>query len=70
MTQHELNDLKKLAKFLWDQAELLEKDSDDRLKDSDLSEWNRLRAKAEAYKYTSTLLTMKLEKLQQNGNKQ
>lgn len=69
MTQHELNELKKLAKFLWDQAELLEKDSDDRLKGSDLSEWSKPKARAEAYKYTSTLLTMKLEKLQRNGNK-
>jgi len=70
MTQHELNELKKLAKFLWDQAELMEKHSDDRLKDSDLSELSGLRAKTEAYKYTSTLLTMKLGKLQRKGNKQ
>ena len=69
MTQHEFNELKKLTKFLWGQAERLERDSDARLKERDFSERSRLRAKAEAYKHTSTLLTMKLEKLQRNGNK-
>jgi hypothetical protein len=70
MTKHELSELKKLAKFLWNQADLLERDSDDRLKLSDLSGWSRTRAKAETYKYTSTLLSMKLKKLQRSGNKQ
>jgi len=70
MTKQEFNELKKLAKFLWNQADLLEKDSDDRLKVSDLPGWGITRAKAEAYKYTSTLLSMKLEKLQRDANKQ
>jgi hypothetical protein len=70
MTKHEFYELKKLAKLLWSQADVLEMESDDRLRATDLSEWGRMRTKAEAYKHTSTLLSMKLEKLQRNGNKQ
>ena len=67
MTKQEFNELKRLAKFFWNQADLLEKDSDDRLRVSDLPEWHRMRAKADAYKYSSTLLSMKLKKLQRSG---
>jgi hypothetical protein len=70
MTKQELNELKKLAKFLWRKAALLERDSDDRLKVSDLPGWSITRAKAEIYKHTSTLLSMKLERLQRCGKKQ
>ena len=69
MKKQELNELKKLAKFIWNQAEIDERDSDDRLKASDFPEWSSRRARAEVYKQTSTLLSMRLESLQRNGDK-
>jgi len=69
MTKKELNELKKLAKFLWNQADFLEKDSNNRSQAADLIEYSSRRARADAYRHTSTLLSMKLEKLQGNRNK-
>ncbi len=70
MTNQELNELKKLAKFLWNQANLLEKADTNRQQMVDLVDYSSRRAKADAYRHTSTLLSMKLEILQRNGNKQ
>lgn len=69
MTNQELNELKKLAKFLWNQANLLEKADTNRQQMVDLVDYSSRRAKADAYRHTSTLLSMKLEKLQGNRNK-
>jgi hypothetical protein len=69
MTKQELNELKRLAKFFWNQADLLEKDSDNRLQADDVTERSRRRAQADVYRYASTLLSMKLEQLQGSGNK-
>jgi hypothetical protein len=69
MTKQELNELKRLAKFLWNQASLMEKDGNNRLRAADLIDYSSRKAKADAYRHTSTLLSMKLEKLQGNRNK-
>ena len=55
MTNQELNELKKLAKFLWNQASLLEKADNNRQQMVDLVDYGSRRAKADAYRHTSTL---------------
>jgi hypothetical protein len=69
MTNQEVKELKRLAKFLWNQADLLEKDSNNGLQVADLIDYSNRRAKADAYRYTSTLLSMKLERMNGNENK-
>jgi hypothetical protein len=67
MTKQELNELKRLAKFFWSRARLLEKAGDNRLHADSGMNWIKNRAQADSYRHASTLLSLKLEKLQ--GNK-
>jgi hypothetical protein len=69
MTEKELNELKRLAKYFWRQAKLLEKDINNRSEVDDLIEFSKRRAKADVYRHASTLLSVKLEILKRNRRK-
>ncbi len=63
MTKKEFKELKKLSRFFWNQAKLLEREFENRFQGVDLIEWNRIKTKSETYKYASTMLSVCLEKL-------